>query len=154
METPNAHIVEVLNDLIAINNDRVKGYERALKELKNEDMDLKPLFLSMIDESRDINITLGREVEVYKGEIDTDTSTRGKLYMAWMSIKAAFTGNDRHTLLENCEVAEDAAQQAYQRVIDAATLPEYLLEMIYDQQQSLRVSHNEIKVFRDNAVHA
>ena len=33
--------VEVLNDLIQINNDRIAGYERALKELKDGDEDLK-----------------------------------------------------------------------------------------------------------------
>ena len=34
-------IVEVLNDLVLINNDRIEGYERAVKELKEEDHDLK-----------------------------------------------------------------------------------------------------------------
>ena len=50
MET-TAMTSEVLNDLIQINNDRIEGYEKALKELKDEDADLKDLFISMIDES-------------------------------------------------------------------------------------------------------
>ena len=41
----------VLNDLIQINNDRIVGYERAMKELKDEDADLKVLFTTMIGES-------------------------------------------------------------------------------------------------------
>jgi len=154
METPNAKIVETLNDLVAINNDRIVGYERALNELKDEDADLRPLFLSMIDESREAKIELGREIEVYKGEIDTDTTTKGKIYRAWMDVKAVFGGHDRHTVLANCEYGEDAAQRAYQQVLDDKHLPGYLLDMIYDQQQMLRASHNEIKAFRDNEVHA
>jgi uncharacterized protein (TIGR02284 family) len=153
METPNAKIVETLNDLVAINNDRIVGYERALNELKDEDADLRPLFLSMIDESREAKIELGREIEVYKGEIDTDTTTKGKIYRAWMDVKAAFGGHDRHTVLSNCEYGEDAAQRAYQEALDDKNLPGYLLDMIYDQQQMLRASHNEIKAFRDNEVH-
>lgn len=153
METSNTKIVETLNDLIAINNDRITGYERALKELSEEDQDLKPLFLSMIDESREIKIDLGREVEVFKGEIDTDTTTKGKIYRAWMDVKAVFTGHNRHAVLENCEYGEDAAQRAYQQVLDDAHLPGYLLDMVYDQQQMLKASHNEIKAFRDNEVH-
>jgi len=66
METSNAHIAEVLNDLVAVNNDRIKGYEEALKHLKDADADLKPLFLRMIDESRQIKMTLGSEVENLK----------------------------------------------------------------------------------------
>jgi len=154
METSNATVVEILNDLIAINNDRINGYEHALKELSDEDADLRPLFLSMIDESREIKIDLGREVEVYKGDIDTGTTTKGKIYRAWMDIKAVFTGHNRHAVLENCEYGEDAAQRAYQDALDAKELPGFILDMIYDQQQMLKASHNEIKAFRDNEVHA
>jgi len=154
METSNTKVVETLNDLIAINNDRITGYERALKELSAEDADLRPLFLSMIDESRETKIELGREVEVFKGEIDTDTTTKGKIYRAWMDVKAVFTGHNRHAVLENCEYGEDAAQKAYQQVLDDAELPAYLLDMVYEQQQMLKASHNEIKAFRDNEVHA
>jgi len=154
METSNANIVETLNDLVAINNDRITGYERALKELKDEDTDLRPLFLSMIDESNEIKNELGREVEVYKGDIETGTTASGKLYRAWMDVKAVFTGHDRHTVLANCERGEDAAQKAYQDALDSKELPGYLLDMIYDQQQMLRASHNEIKAFRDSEVHA
>jgi len=34
----------ILNDLIEINNDRIKGYEKAIEELKDGDQDLKTLF--------------------------------------------------------------------------------------------------------------
>ena len=37
-------IVDVLNDLVMINNDRITGYQRAVKELKPGDADLKSLF--------------------------------------------------------------------------------------------------------------
>lgn len=154
MQTSNEHIVEILNDLVAINNDRIVGYERALKELKEEDADLRPLFLSMIEESNEVKNELGREVEVYKGDIETGTTGSGKLYRAWMDVKAVFTGHDRHTVLSNCERGEDAAQKAYQDALDNKELPGYLLDMIYDQQQMLKASHNEIKAFRDNEVHA
>ena len=38
---------EILNDLVQINNDRIKGYERAIKELEDGNDDLKELFTSM-----------------------------------------------------------------------------------------------------------
>ncbi|MEJ0104860.1 MAG: hypothetical protein WDO19_20900 [Bacteroidota bacterium] len=44
--------IEILNDLVLINNDRITGYERARQELKGEDADLKLLFLKFIDQSR------------------------------------------------------------------------------------------------------
>ena len=34
-------IIETLNDLIQIHNDRMTGYERTIQETKREDLDLK-----------------------------------------------------------------------------------------------------------------
>ncbi len=154
METSNVEVVEVLNDLIEINNDRIKGYETALKELKNEDADLRPLFVSMIDESRNAKMELGEEMEVLKGDITSGTTASGPIYRAWMGVKAAFTGHNRHAILESCEFGEDAAQKAYASALENEHLPGYLRDMISEQKVMLKASHNEIKAFRDQEIHA
>ena len=43
----NDNLVSVLNDLIRINNDRIEGYERASKEAKDIDVDLRAIFNRM-----------------------------------------------------------------------------------------------------------
>src|SRR4051812_44681396 len=101
--------IEILNDLIQINNDRIKGYERAIKELQDEDDDLKTLFAVFIDQSRQNKMILGKEVQALGGDMDTGTTASGKIYRAWMDVKAIFIGKDRHAVLENCEFGEDAA---------------------------------------------
>jgi len=154
METSNEKVAGVLNDLVAINNDRIEGYERALKELKDEDEDLRPLFLSMIDESRQAKMELGSEVENLKSDIETGTSGSGKIYRGWIALKAVFTGHTRHAILESCEYGEDAAQKAYQEALEEEGIPAYLIELISEQKEMLRASHNEIKAFRDQEVTA
>ena len=141
--------IEVLNDLIQINNDRIEGYEKALRELRDEDSDLKALFSSMISESHEIRLALGTEVNVLGGDMDSSTTTSGKIYRAWMDVKAVFTGHDRHTVLSNCEAGEDAAQRAYRTALEDEDLPAYLREMIIEQQTTLRASHDQIKALRD-----
>jgi uncharacterized protein (TIGR02284 family) len=148
MEKTDATI-EILNDLIQINNDRIKGYERAIEELKESDKDLKVIFENMIDQSRQARIDLGREVQVLGHDMDKGTTNSGKIYRAWMDIKAVFTGHDRKTVLANCEFGEDAAQKAYEAALRSDDLPVFLKEMIRVQKQMLRASHNEIKAFRD-----
>ena len=145
----NREIIETLNDLILINNDRIAGYERAMEELAPEDSDLKPLFENMIDESRQARIALGEEVQVLGGTMAEGTMATGKVYRAWMDIKAIFTGHDRHAVIANCEAGEDAAQKAYTGALEEEHLPSFLREMIRDQQQALKYSHDEIKSFRD-----
>jgi uncharacterized protein (TIGR02284 family) len=141
--------VEILNDLIQIHNDRIAGYERAIKELKDEDSDLKTLFAGYIDESRQIKMILGKEVQALGGDMDTGTTNSGKIYRAWMDVKAIFTGHNRKTVLQNCEFGEDAAQKAYTTALRSDDLPAYLGEMLNQQQKILKDSHDEVKAMRD-----
>lgn len=141
--------IEILNDLIQINNDRITGYERAMKELNDEDADLKALFESMIDESRQVRLALGKEVQVLGGTMDTGTTASGKIYRAWMDVKAVFTGHDRQTVLKNCHTGEDAAQKAYTSALDSEHLPAYLQTMVHEQQAQLKSSHDEIKALSE-----
>ena len=145
----NQKVAEVLNDLIQINNDRVTGYERALKELKDGDTDLKGIFTGYIDQSRNLRNALGTEVQTLGVKMDDSTTASGKIYRAWMDVKTLFTGNDRQTVLNNCEYGEDAAQKAYKEALKTDNLPAYLFALINRQKDELKKSHDEIKSFRD-----
>lgn len=145
----NENTVEVLNDLVEINNDRIAGYERAMNE--TDDSDLKSTFSQMADQSRRNKQELSQRVSQLGGEPETGTRTTGKIYRAWMDVKAMFTGNSRKAVLENCEFGEDAALRAYESAMndDGALTPD-LRQVVATQQQSLRTSHDTIKRMRDS----
>jgi len=146
----NKENAEILNDLIQINNDRIAGYEKAISELKPEDSDLKSLFVEMVGQSHKIKSNLVQEVQVFGEEAETGTTTSGKIYRAWMDVKAVFTGHDRETVLNNCEFGEDAAQKAYQMALEEDTLTANLRALVSEQRFDLRGSHDEIKALRDH----
>jgi uncharacterized protein (TIGR02284 family) len=150
METKEA-TVDTLNDLVLINNDRIEGYERALKELDEQGADLRPLFTRYIQESHQAKMELGTEIQALGEDIETGSTNSGKLYRAWMDVKAVFTGHDRKTVLENCEAGEDAAQRAYKGALEDQELPAFLREIITRQKEILRAAHNEVKSLRDSA---
>ncbi|SJZ78875.1 conserved hypothetical protein [Chitinophaga eiseniae] len=145
----NTATVETLNDLIGINNDRISGYEKALKDIKGKDADLQELFTHMIDESRTMRNALGKEVQGLGGEMETGKTTGGKLYHAWMELKSVFTGHDRHAILSDCETEEDAAMRAYTQALQEDYLPAYLREMLTRQRSTLKTEHDRIKKMRD-----
>lgn len=143
-------IVEVLNDLIQINNDRIVGYQKAVKELKSEDHDLRTLFDQLIIESQQIKSDLTREVSVLHGHAETDgTTASGKIYRGWMAVRAIFSGESRHAVLANCERGEDAAQKAYRDALETEKLPAFLRDMLTSQQETLKESHDEIRDLRN-----
>lgn len=145
----NEKTVEILNDLIEINNDRITGYDKAIKESTGENADLKELFEHMIRESHECKMALSTEVLVLKGETAEGTTNSGKIYRVWMDLKATFSGHDRHSILANCEKGEDAAQAAYKTALDEKDFLMYLHEMIAGQQAKLKLSHDKIKMLRD-----
>jgi uncharacterized protein (TIGR02284 family) len=146
----NTMNTEILNDLIEINNDRIAGYQKAIEELQVEDTDLKSLFVEMIRQSHRHKADLVREVQVLGGEPETGSTTSGKIYRAWMDVKALFTGHDRETILNNCEFGEDAAQNAYKMALESEDLSANLSAILSNQKEELRSSHNEIKALRDS----
>jgi len=150
MATINEKTAEVLNDLIQINNDRIVGYERAAKETSSEDADLRALFLSMTSESREYVTQLTAHVARSGEEPAEGTTGSGKIYRAWMDVKALFTGKDRKAILASCEYGEDAAQKAYDEALKTdAELPTEIRQLITEQKASLRKSHDKIKRMRD-----
>jgi uncharacterized protein (TIGR02284 family) len=148
MEATSKETVALINELIVINHDRIEGYERAAKE--TEDPQLKSLFTSMADESRQFKNELVREVVNQGGSPAEGTTTSGKVYRAWMDIKAALTGKDRHAIIASCEFGEDAALETYEDVLKSDHLVTECRNMITRQKSSLQKSHDKIKLLRDS----
>ena len=146
----NENTAEALNDLIRINNDRIRGYEKAAEETKAKDTDLQAIFRQMAAESRSYVNDLREYVDASGGDPVSSTTTAGKIYRAWMDVKATFTGKDRKAILASCEYGEDAAQKAYEAALSSdAELPAETRQLIMDQKASLRRSHDRIKQLRD-----
>ena len=147
----NEKMVGILNDLIRINQDRIVGYEKGIEELKDGDADLKTLFTRYIQESRRYTDELTHEVSRLGGTPADGTTNSGKIYRIWMDLKAVITGHDRKTVLENCEFGEDAAQKAYDMVLnnDDAHFEAALRDIIVRQKAQLKVGHDEVKRLRD-----
>ncbi|HZX59998.1 MAG TPA: PA2169 family four-helix-bundle protein [Mucilaginibacter sp.] len=144
--------LELLNDLILINNDRIEGYEKSLKELKEsgEHMDWEPMFLRFIDDSRRYKMEIGTEVQALGKDIEQGTSASGKLHRAWIAVKETFTGHDVHNLLEEIERGEDAIKNAYEDALNDDILPAYIIDMLDEQLQEIMDAHDEIKSLRDS----
>jgi uncharacterized protein (TIGR02284 family) len=148
--TANENLIEVLNDLIQINNDRIEGYEKAAEETKDIDVDLKAIFIKMAEDSIKYKTELINEVSKFGGTSETGTSGLSKLHRVWMDVKAAFASKDRQSVLEACEFGEDAAQKAYRDALASdAEISADTRQLITSQQESLKTSHDIIKKYRD-----
>ena len=141
--------VEVLNDLIEINNDRAGGFDKASSDLSDENIDLKATFDKLSSDSR-TNVTELAGLVGRNGENpDTGNTVLGTLHRAWIDIKASFGGDDRHSILAECERGEDAIKKAYRDALQENELGENVRSVLLKQQDGINISHDAIKALRD-----
>lgn len=140
----------VINDLIEINNDRVAGFEKVIADIKDENVDLKQLFQTYADQSRQN----GQELAAIVGspsEIETGKSVASTLHRAWIDVKSLFGGSDRASILSEAERGEDAIKKAYKEAMSSPDLPSSASQIVSAQAQKVNAAHDQIKALRDAA---
>ena len=148
--TTTAALAEILNDLIKINYDRIEGYRKAAEESKEFDVELHPVFREIADESRLHVSALTEYVRSMGVETEKGSTTMGKIYRAWMDIKATFTGKDTKSIIASCAFGEDQAQKAYKEALASeGEMDTAIRQLITSQKETLKRSHDKIKAMRD-----
>ncbi|MES2557509.1 MAG: PA2169 family four-helix-bundle protein [Bacteroidota bacterium] len=150
METNNKEVIDSLNNLIQINNDRIQGYLTAAKE--TNESDLKSLFSDMMQTSQECRRELVDQVVKLGGTPIEGTTVSGKIYRAWMDVKAALTSKDRKAILNSCEFGEDVAKKTYETELDAYALNgSQFVPLVKEQHSKIKAGHDKIKALRDAA---
>jgi len=140
----------VINDLIEINNDRVAGFEKAIADIDDQNIDLKELFQGYAAQSRKNGQELAAIVGT-PGEVETGNSVSGTLHRAWIDVKSLFGGSDRASILSEAERGEDAIKKAYQDALTDSSIPYNAIDVIRSQAQGINSAHDQIKALRDAA---
>ncbi len=140
--------VQVLNDLVRINYDRIEGYQAAKKSVDEIDDDIIDLFTEMIGQSRHFLASLKAEL-MKAGEKNMPGNLTGQLYSNWLDINASINCNVWHHILNAFELRESAAQKAYESALCMTDLTEDMKSMIRLQKSELWDSYFLIKKFRD-----
>jgi len=144
--------IVVLNSLVVINNDRIEGYESASKETK--DSDLLLLFAHLSQTSVKFKQELVDEIHKLGGKPTEGTTIMGRFFRVWMDVKAAFTKDDRKTILDSCEYGEDTAVEAYNDALkehDNCISTEQRA-MLKAHHALLKIDHDKVKGMRDSVL--
>lgn len=133
--------IAALNELVEINNDRIVGYETAMKEI--DDSDLHVLFSKCILTSEKCAAELRTEIMKLDGEAEKGTKATGKLHRLWMDFKAAFKENNKASILESCEFGDNIAIKTYTDTLDSnlEDLDPLLQKLIMTQQDLIKVEY-------------
>lgn len=142
-------LIDILNNLIVINNDRIDGYEAAYSETYKEE--LRDLFTTFQQTSKQCKAELEKEVKRLGGTPEEGTMILGKFHRGWMDIKAAITGSDSNTILDSCEFGEQTIIKAYQDALEE-DMEEVIFEqkaMLNNQLTLLKTDYEKVKAMQN-----
>ena len=141
----NSKTITVLNDLLHITNDRIKGFERVEGKVWESYSDLKGEYDKMISQSKIMKNEIINLITERGGKADEDTSSlAGNLHRGWIDIKNSLpTSNNDLETLENVVFGEKQAIEAYDNALKSGDLCKESSEVISDQLKQLRVSYNQ-----------
>ncbi len=141
----------VLNDLIEINNDRVSGFEKAIADINDQNVDLKAIFQQYSTQSHKFALELTAIVAAAGEETETGNSISGTLHRAWIDVKALFGGTDRQSILNEAERGEDAIKAAYKLALEKGDLSGEAMETVSSQAEEINAAHDAVRALRDAA---
>ncbi len=133
---------DVINDLILINNDRIVGYEKAIENIKEDDANLTSFFQERKIESETFKSEL--KGKIAPNLVEEGTTNAGKIYRAWMDVKAFFGGDDKKGILKSCEGGEDAAMVAYNHALETEELEPEVRSLIESQHEKIKTAHDKV----------
>lgn len=142
----NDDVISTLNGLIEICRDGQQGYKESAEGIERSE--LKSLFYEFSQQRADFAGVLQGLVRSLGGEPETEGSFAGAVHRGWIDIKAAITGGDENSVLNECERGEDSAKAAYADALQLG-LPANVDDVVRQQSQAVQAAHNRIKELRD-----
>lgn len=146
--------VDVLNNLIVINNDRIEGYDSASK--KTDISVLRVLFSRLTETSIECRQELCREVYKLGGIPVKETGAPGDFEKAWAEIWTALFKNDHKAILTSCYLEEFMAVKSYEYALryNQSYLTTQHYHLFCKHRERIREDHDKVKNLRDVLVKA
>lgn len=144
-------LFESLNDLIKINTERISDYKKITDELEVSNLDIYSVCDNIIYQSQVNNI----ELENLSNKIACTlayTYTSGKTHRIWLKLKGVFIAKDRISILNFMDFNEEAAEKAYEYVINEVSISSEIKNILTRQQLSLKTLHEIIKQINDSEI--
>lgn len=138
----HSETITTLNTLIATTIDSVNGYEDSAKNVDNER--LREIFRQRADERQEVVSQLRSEVQRLGGNPEDDGSFLGKTHQRFEDLKAAITGRDEKSIINEVERGEDYLKEKWQTALQSGDLQGESHQLIERCYQSIKQGHDQM----------
>jgi uncharacterized protein (TIGR02284 family) len=134
--------IATLNTLIATLIDSVNGYEDSAANADSPR--LQQLFRERAGERNRVVESLRAEVRRLGGDPEDDGSFMGKTHQRFLDLKAAITGRDEQSIINEVERGEDYLKEKFETALSSGHLGGESRAAVEQAFQSVRSGHDQM----------
>ena len=134
--------ISTLNTLIATTIDSINGYEDSAENIDNERF--RKIFRQRADERQEVVESLRAEVRRLGGDPEKGGSFLGKAHQRFEDLKAAITGRDEKSIINEVERGEDYLKAKFESALSGDALSGDSRAVVERCFQSVRSGHDQI----------
>jgi uncharacterized protein (TIGR02284 family) len=134
--------ISTLNTLIATTIDSITGYENSAKDVQNQRF--AEIFRQRASERQKVVEELRSEVRRLGGDPSDDGSFMGKAHQRFEDLKAAITGGDDKSIINEVERGEDYLKEKFETALNSTGLSGDARSVVERCYQSVREGHDQM----------
>ncbi|MDT0554489.1 ferritin-like domain-containing protein [Patiriisocius hiemis] len=137
------NLVNNLQGLLEKNYDAEKGYTKAMKEVKNEQ--LKEFLKIQASKRAQFATELDKKIRNLNEAPQATGTVKGDLHRSWMDVKSLLSQNTDESILEECIRGEKASLEEYKETLENNRFPQEVKQTITDQMSNIQASLTMVK---------
>jgi len=138
----HSEATSTLNTLIATTIDSITGYEDSAQNIDNERF--REIFRRRASERQEVVEQLRQEVRRLGGDPEDSGSFLGKAHQRFEDLKAAITGRDEKSIINEVERGEDYLKEKWQAALQSGDLHGETHDLIQRCYQSIKAGHDQM----------
>lgn len=147
----NDKTITMLNDLLQITNDSLKGFQEVDKKMISNYGKLATEYQHIVTESDQMKTDLAELIRAKGGDPDQSTTIAGGLHRGWIEVKNSLTADKDQATLSSVVFGEEAAIKSYKDALDSDNLDSDARNLLSDQLDKLEASLKKFKSFEDSS---
>ena len=144
--TEHSEQITTLNSLITTTTDSINGYEESAQNVDSPRF--KELFRERANERQAVVGKLRAEVQRLGGKPEDDGSFLGKAHQRFEDLKAAITGRDEKSIINEVERGEDYLKEKWQSALQDGKLSGESLDVVERCYQSIKSGHDQMSALK------
>jgi len=148
MNNDIAQIEDRIKDVIAKNEDAIKGFHNAAENAKS--VGVKTYFEKRAKSREQFLVTLHNATPALKtGDTSIDSTNQGVIHRVWMDVKAFFATDNDEAMLEEAIRGDKSAIEEYNELLADVLVPVRIKEIIREQKDTIQNDLETSKILEE-----